>query len=55
MPNIGPAELLIVLAVALLVLGPKRLPGAGRAIGEAMREFKGGISGRERADIDQRA
>ena len=45
----------IVLAIAVLVLGAKRLPGAARAIGQGMREFKDGISERERADIDERA
>ena len=43
-----PTHLLIVLAVALVVLGPKRLPGAGRALGQGLREFKDSISG-ERA------
>jgi sec-independent protein translocase protein TatA len=38
-------HLLIVLVVALLVLGPKRLPGAGRALGHGLREFKDSISG----------
>jgi sec-independent protein translocase protein TatA len=45
MPNIGPMELIIVLAIALIVLGPKRLPDAGRSIGRGLREFKNGISG----------
>ena len=45
MPNIGPAELIIVLVVALLVLGPARLPAAGRSLGRGLREFKDGISG----------
>lgn len=44
--GIGPAELVIVLVLALLVLGPKRLPDAGRALGRGMREFKDGIAGR---------
>jgi sec-independent protein translocase protein TatA len=35
-----PAHLIIVLAIALLVLGPKRLPAAGRGLGEAMRGFR---------------
>lgn len=39
-PNIGPLELGIVLVVALLVLGPKRLPAAGRSLGRGLREFK---------------
>jgi sec-independent protein translocase protein TatA len=43
--NVGPMELLIVLALALIVLGPKRLPEAGKSIGRGMREFKGAISG----------
>ena len=48
MPNIGPMELVIVLVVALLILGPKRLPGAGRSLGRGIREFKDSIAGRER-------
>ena len=46
MPNIGPMELVIVLVIALLVLGPKRLPAAGRSLGEGIREFKQSIAGR---------
>ena len=45
MPSIGPMEIIIVLAIALLVLGPKRLPDAGRSAGRAMREFKNAITG----------
>jgi sec-independent protein translocase protein TatA len=48
MPNIGPMELLIVAMIALIVLGPKRLPEAGRSIGTGMRNFKRAISG----DVD---
>ena len=48
--NIGPMELVLVLAIALIVLGPKKLPEAGRAIGRGMREFKESLSGR--ADDD---
>jgi sec-independent protein translocase protein TatA len=47
MPNIGPLELIIVLVVALLILGPKKLPEAGRSLGKGFREFKDGIVGRE--------
>ncbi len=46
MPNIGPMELAVVLVVALLILGPKRLPSAGRSLGQSMREFKEAISAR---------
>jgi sec-independent protein translocase protein TatA len=38
-------HLLIVLVVALLVLGPKRLPGAGKALGQGLREFRDSITG----------
>lgn len=44
MPSIGPMELIIVLAIALIVLGPKKLPEVGRSIGRGMREFKDGLS-----------
>jgi len=40
MPNVGPMELVIVLVVALIVLGPKRLPEVGRSLGNGLREFK---------------
>ena len=45
MPNLGPAELIIVLVIALLILGPKRLPSAGASLGRGIREFKEGITG----------
>ena len=45
MPNIGPMELIVVLALALIVLGPKRLPDAGRSLGRGMREFKDSLRG----------
>ncbi len=43
--QIGPMEIVLVLVVALIILGPKRLPEAGRSIGKGMREFKDSISG----------
>jgi sec-independent protein translocase protein TatA len=48
--NVGPMELIIVLVIALIVLGPKRLPEAGRSIGRGIREFKDSISGTTRDD-----
>ena len=40
MPQIGPAEILVILLVGLLVFGPKRLPEIGRQVGRAVREVR---------------
>ena len=55
MPNIGPLEVAIVLIVALIILGPKKLPDMGRSLGKGMREFKGAISGDSRDHKDEKA
>jgi sec-independent protein translocase protein TatA len=52
MPNIGPLELAIVLVIALVIFGPKRLPELGKSLGRGMREFKESISGESRDDDD---
>jgi sec-independent protein translocase protein TatA len=46
--QIGPLELIVVLVIALLVLGPKKLPDVGRSLGRGMREFKDSLSGPDR-------
>jgi sec-independent protein translocase protein TatA len=51
-PEIGIPGLILILVVALLVFGPKRLPEMGRSLGKGMREFKDSISG---ADKDEPA
>jgi TatA/E family protein of Tat protein translocase len=38
--NIGLPEMVVIMAIALLVFGPKKLPEIGRSIGKALREFK---------------
>jgi sec-independent protein translocase protein TatA len=43
--SVGPMELVIVLVIALIILGPKRLPEAGKSLGRGMREFKNSIAG----------
>jgi sec-independent protein translocase protein TatA len=52
-PNIGIWEILLVLLVALLVFGPKRLPEMGRSLGRGMREFKDSVSGEGNDDDDK--
>jgi sec-independent protein translocase protein TatA len=52
MPSIGPMELIIVLVVVLLALGPKRLPDAGRSLGRGMREFKDSMTGRDEQKVE---
>ena len=42
---IGPLEIGVILVIALLVLGPKKLPDAGRSLGRGLREFKDSVTG----------
>lgn len=50
MPSIGPLELIVVLVIALIVFGPKKLPDLGRSLGSGMREFKDSITGHSKDD-----
>jgi|GEM_PF-447319 len=47
-------DLIVVLVVALLIFGPKRLPLLGRSLGQGLREFKDSISGSSRDEEEQR-
>jgi sec-independent protein translocase protein TatA len=47
-----PTHLIFILVIALLVLGPTRLPGAGHALGQGLSEFRSSITGRHEADAD---
>ena len=47
MPNVGPLELAIVLIIALVIFGPKRLPELGRSMGRGIREFRSSVSGKD--------
>ena len=51
--NVGPLELIIVLAIALIVLGPKKLPEFGKSIGSGMREFKDSLTSTSTRDEDE--
>lgn len=52
MPGIGPLEIVVVLVIALLVFGPKRLPEMGRSVGKGLREFKDSVTGDKEDDED---
>ena len=51
MPNLGFPEIMIILVVALLVFGPKKLPDLGRSLGNGIREFRKGTQGLK-AELD---
>jgi sec-independent protein translocase protein TatA len=53
--NVGPLELLVIGMIALLVLGPKRLPDAARAVGRGMRELKEAVAGEDDEERDRGA
>jgi sec-independent protein translocase protein TatA len=48
----GPLELVVILGIALIVLGPKKLPEAARSVGRGMREFKETLQGATDYDDD---
>jgi sec-independent protein translocase protein TatA len=52
--GIGVPEILVLLLIALLVFGPKRLPEMGRSLGRGMREFKDSIQGKDDDEDDRR-
>jgi sec-independent protein translocase protein TatA len=46
----GPTELIIVLVIALIIFGPKKLPELGKSLGGGMRSFKNSVSGDDGAE-----
>jgi sec-independent protein translocase protein TatA len=48
----SPMHLLVVLVIAVLVLGPKKLPDAGRALGSGIRQFKDSLEGKEKVPAE---
>ena len=48
--NVGPLELVVVLIIALIVLGPQRLPDVARSVGRGMREFRSALDSPDEED-----
>lgn len=51
--SLGPTEIIVILAIALLFFGPKRLPGLGKSLGESIRSFKKGINEDETREVTE--
>jgi sec-independent protein translocase protein TatA len=47
-------DLIVVLVIVLVIFGPKRLPGLGKSLGQGLREFKDGITGKDKDDDEER-
>jgi len=52
LPNIGLPELLLILALALIIFGPGKLPEVGKAMGKSIKEFKGAVSSTQKEILD---
>lgn len=50
--DITPVQIIVVLAIALIVFGPKRLPELGRNLGAGIRDFKGGLTGETSREVE---
>jgi len=53
LPNVGIPELLILLAILVVIFGPKRIPQAARSLGRSLRNFRDSVSGEEKAELPE--
>ena len=51
--NISPLEIVVLLVIALIVLGPQRLPEMARSLGRGMREFRAALTSERHDDDDE--
>ena len=51
--NISPLEIVVLLLIALIVLGPQRLPEMARSVGRGMREFRAALSADRDDELDR--
>ena len=54
MGNLGLSELLVIAVIALLVIGPRRLPDVARGLGEALKAFQEALKGSSKDDRSDR-
>ena len=54
MGSLGPAELIIIAIIAVLIFGPKKLPDLGAGLGKAIRDFKDAVSGPDKSEEDEK-
>ena len=54
MGSLGPAELIIIAIIALLIFGPKKLPDLGAGLGKAIRDFKGAMHEPEKPEKEEK-
>jgi TatA/E family protein of Tat protein translocase len=52
-PNISAPELIVILIIALLVLGPQRLPQVARSMGKGLREFRAALSSEQQDEKEE--
>ena len=53
LPNVGLPEILILLAIVILIFGPKRIPQAARSLGRGIRNFRDSVSGEEKVELPE--
>ena len=53
MPNVGFPEIVVLLVLALIIFGPKRLPELGKSLGKGIREFRSSVSGEKEDEEDE--
>ncbi|MFM8519576.1 MAG: twin-arginine translocase TatA/TatE family subunit [Solirubrobacterales bacterium] len=53
LPNVGIPELLILLAILVLIFGPKRIPQAARSLGRSLKNFRDSVSGEEKGELPE--
>jgi len=54
MPNIGFQELLIILVIAVILFGGRKIPEIGKGLGEGIKQFKQAIKGDDKPSVEEK-